>query len=127
MNYLLDTNIFLWFIHGDRALPLKFKEYIEDKENDIFISQASLWEIAIKFSIGKLKLKRPFQDLIPGVLKENDFSVLLINTSHIIRVAELPLIHRDPFDRMIFSQSSVERIELIYTDPVFNQYISQPR
>jgi len=127
MNYLLDTNIFLWFIHGDRALPLKFKEYIEDKENDIFISQASLWKIAIKFSIGKLKLKRPFQDLIPGVLKENDFSVLLINTSHIIRVAELPLIHRDPFDRMIFSQCSVERIELIYTDPVFNQYISQPR
>ena len=78
MKYLLDTNIFIWFIHGDSDLPLKYRKIIENSENEIFISQVSIWEIAIKVSLGKLKLNIPFNDLIPGELNENGFSILPI-------------------------------------------------
>ncbi|OHD56823.1 MAG: hypothetical protein A2Y33_12705 [Spirochaetes bacterium GWF1_51_8] len=124
MNYLLDTNVFLWFIHGDQELPEKFKDLIEDPVNDIYISHASLWEIAIKYSLGKLKLKRPFSDLVPGIIEENSFSVLEIKTSHIVKIAELPYIHKDPFDRIIFAQSFVENIKMLYTDQIFDKYIT---
>jgi PIN domain nuclease of toxin-antitoxin system len=81
VKYLLDTNVFLWFIHGDKQLSQSFQSIIQDSNNELYISHASIWEIAIKFSLGKLTLKRPFKDLIPGLLEEYGFTILPIKTN----------------------------------------------
>jgi PIN domain nuclease of toxin-antitoxin system len=123
MKYLLDTNIFIWFIHGDSSLSNLYKGIIENIENEIFVSQVSLWEMAIKYSLGKLRLKKPFRSLVPGVIEENGFKILPITNDHLIKVVNLPFIHRDPFDRLIFAQSSVEKMKLCYTDIIFDEYL----
>jgi len=122
MKYLLDTNVFLWFIHGDDELTNDFKFIIEDNNNEIYLSQASVWEIAIKYSIGKLKLKRKFDDLIPGLVEEKGFIILPINNNQIKKMITLPFIHKDPFDRLIYAAAKTENIEFLYTDEIFDEY-----
>jgi len=122
MNYLIDTNIFIWFIQGNENFPDKYKNIIENRDNKIFLSIASIWEIAIKHSLGKLELKKTFKELIPGSLIANDINILQLEIKHIEYGINLPFFHKDPFDRIIISQSIVENIPLIYTDEIFNSY-----
>lgn len=78
MRVLLDTNSFLWFISGSNRLSIDAQRFIADLDNQLVLSLASLWEIAIKISIGKLELLQPFDQLIPQQLKENDIHVMPI-------------------------------------------------
>lgn len=82
MNYLLDTHTFLWFITDSQALSARAKALIESPENRFFLSLASIWEMAIKVSLGKLTMPSPFDDFIELQLKENKFSILDIQVSH---------------------------------------------
>ena len=113
MRLLLDTHSFLWFIGGDGRLSDGAKEAIADLDNEAFLSVASLWEIAVKINIGKLKLPRPFRELIPEQLMRNEIEVLRAELSHLARYVELPLHHRDPFDRLIIAQAQVEEITVV--------------
>ncbi len=122
MAALLDTNIFLWFITGDERLSPNVREFISDSDNDLFLSVASLWEIAIKVSIGKLELVRPFNQLFPEQLDENSIDLLPIKLVHLSALLELPLHHRDPFDRLIIAQGIKENIPIISGDKIFQQY-----
>lgn len=122
MQLLLDTHSFLWFIGGDERLSERAKEAIADLENEAFLSVASLWEIAIKINIGKLKLPRPFGDLIPDQLTRNEITVLGAELSHLARYIELPLHHRDPFDRLIAAQAQEEEMTVVSKDEVFESY-----
>lgn len=99
MKLLLDTHSFIWFFGGDARLPPQMRELIADGSNDLFLSSASVWEMGIKFSIGKLGLAKPFEAMIEEQLLFNDISVLGVALPHIFTVAHLPLHHRDPFDR----------------------------
>lgn len=122
MNYLLDTHTFLWFINDDTSLSSTAKAFIEDPENTIYLSVASIWEMAIKVSLDKLEMPSPFTDFIDKQLDENTIILLNIKTAHTGIVATLPFHHRDPFDRLIIAQSKVEDIPVIGKDAIFDDY-----
>jgi PIN domain nuclease of toxin-antitoxin system len=122
MRLLLDTHAFIWLVEGDVRLSAYARSLIENAENDLLLSKVSLWEMAIKYSIDKLTFNLPFNQFIQGQLSLNEFQLLDIRLEHIEQVANLPLHHRDPFDRLLISQAIVEDITLISSDPVFAQY-----
>lgn len=122
MRALLDTNSFLWFISGSDRLSVNARSLIADIKNDLFLSVASLWEIAIKTSIGRLELLRPFDQLIPSQLEENDINILPIELNHLSQIIELPFHHRDPFDRLIIAQGMIEELPVISSDASFRMY-----
>jgi len=122
MNLLLDTHTFLWFIAGNDSLSQKARTLIEDESNRVYLSAASLWEIAIKVSLGKLALSEPFETFIPEQLDVNSVELLGISVSHASRVASLPFHHRDPFDRLLAAQALMEDIPIISADDVLDAY-----
>ena len=122
MNILLDTHAFLWFIAGDKRLSSKAREAIESEDNLIHVSVASLWEIAIKCSLGRLTLAGPFDEWIPRLLEHNGFDVLPINLDHLSKTVSLPFEHRDPFDRILVAQCLVDDLTMVSRDSVFESY-----
>ena len=122
MNYLLDTHSFLWFIGGNDKLSAQARQTIENTNHSIFLSMASVWEMGIKSSIGKLKLTENFEKSIVEPIHDNAFEILDIALPHIISLQSLPWHHRDPFDRLLISQSHVEKLPLISADALFDPY-----
>jgi len=122
VNLLLDTHTFLWFIAGDAILSKAARSAIEDEGNNLYLSVASLWEIAIKVSIDKLMLSEPFEALIPEQLAENGIELLDISVEHTALIASMPFHHRDPFDRLIAAQAHVEQMTLVSADDAFDAY-----
>ena len=122
MKPLLDTHAFLWFIGGDAALSRKSRSLIEDSANAKLVSIVSLWEIAIKTSIGKLPLAKPFEQLIPEQLQRNGFEVLGLTVGHTAKLAQLPFHHRDPFNRMLVAQCLAEGLPLVSSDDALDAY-----
>ena len=100
MKIILDTHTFLWYVAGDAQLSNQAKSYIDNRDNMRYVSVATLWEIAIKYSIGKLTLKEPYEILIPRLLQVNQFDRLHLSIEHLSHVAHLSFPdpkHRDPF------------------------------
>ena len=122
MSLLLDTHTFLWFISGDTQLSNRASALIEDVNNDRFLSVASLWEIAIKVNIGKLALTESFGTLIPRELQNNAVAILPVKLEHLAKLVELPLHHRDPFDRLIVVQALVEQMTVVSSDDKLDAY-----
>ena len=122
MTFLIDTHTFLWFITGSLALSETAKELIENDNNDIFISIASLWEISIKMAIGKLQVLESYDTVINDIT-ENEISILPINFTHTVIQNKLPFHHKDPFDRIIVSQAIAEDMSLISRDDIFDIYL----
>ena len=122
MKFLLDTHVFLWFSAGEERLGEKAYGILEDIENEVLLSLASLWEIAIKASLGKLRLKKPFRELIPRQLVGNEIGLLPIQLQHLIALTDLPFHHRDPFDRLLIAQAIAEDIPILSGDPAFRDY-----
>ena len=123
MKQLLDTHTFIWFVTGSSRINNKVREQIES--NDNLLSIASLWEIAIKSSIGKLDLELSIEQLVEEQIIANGIELLDITTEHIAVVANLPLHHRDPFDRLIIAQAMVEQIPIVGSDKAFDSYSIQ--
>jgi PIN domain nuclease of toxin-antitoxin system len=123
MKLLLDTHSFLWFIMGSPKLSERVRALIEDDGNDKLLSIASLWEIAIKQSLGKLSLGIPFEVLIPQQLSVNGIGLLNIKIDHIAVVSTLPFHHRDPFDRLLVAQAMIERLPILSADSAFDAYL----
>lgn len=122
MTLLLDTHTFLWFILNSPSLGTSARELIEDAET-VFLSLASVWEMAVKVSIGKLLLPQPLEQFIPQQLQHNGVALLPIALSHAIRVSNLPFHHRDPFDRLLIAQSLVENVPIVVSvDVAFDAY-----
>lgn len=122
MNLLLDTHSFLWFIGGNTNLSSTARSLIEDTSNQPFLSLASLWEIAIKSSLGKLTLAQPFEVLMPRQMELNGIKPLNIELDDLALVAKLPLHHRDPFDRLLVAQAIERQIPVISADMAFEFY-----
>lgn len=118
MNFLLDTNILLWWLDSPEILPKKIHSIITDENNEIFVSAATAWEISIKKSIGKLKSP----DNLEEVIAENFFKKLFIDFKHVKLAGELPLYHKDPFDRLIIAQAIIEKLAVISSDDKIAQY-----
>ena len=122
MKLLLDTHSFLWFIGGGSKLSTNARMLIEDVSNQSVLSIASLWEMAIKISTGKLILDQPFETLIPQQMSRNGIELLEISFPHTVVVATLPFHHRDPFDRLLIAQAIVEQIPIVSCDTAFDRY-----
>lgn len=118
MRFLLDTNTFLWWRSGSGRLPTRVSDQIGDPNNDIVVSLASLWEIAIKRMLGKLRFLEDFEE----VITDEGFVLLNITYAHLRMLGDLPQHHRDPFDRLLISQSLAERVPIITNDRAFSAY-----
>ena len=122
MNYLLDTSTFLWFIEGHGRLSPQACRIMESEEHDLNLSVASLWEMAIKTSLGKLELPKPIDIFIQQQLALTAVTLLDIHPVHAFTVVDLPFHHRDPFDRLLAAQCLCENLTLIGPDEVFDRY-----
>jgi len=122
VRILLDTHVFLWWVEGDRALPAKARAALADRENDCLISLASVWELAIKAGLGKLKLALPVKRYVVEHAAANGFRMLDIRMAHLGRVETLAQHHGDPFDRLLIAQAIEENLPIVSADPVFRKY-----
>lgn len=122
MSLLLDTQALLWFVLDDSRLSETARESIVAADGMVFVSPASLWEIAIKISLDKYALPVPFAAFWDEQLLINDFTLLPISVEHTARVVDLPYHHRDPFDRLIIAQSLGEKLPVVSSDELFANY-----
>jgi PIN domain nuclease of toxin-antitoxin system len=122
MTLLLDTHAFLWFVLDAAQLSAPARALIEDPANDVFVSPACYWEIAIKVALGKLDLHSSYDDFMQRGLGENDFAILPIEPRHTSLLTKLPFHHRDPFDRLLVAQASVENLPLVSAEEALDAY-----
>ncbi|MEH2171072.1 MAG: type II toxin-antitoxin system VapC family toxin [Nostoc sp.] len=125
MRALLDTHAFIWWVTNDPQLSANARNAIADSGNILFLSVVSAWEIVIKNKLGKLTLPESVEQYIPSRLAINRFESLPIQMSHVLQVASLPSIHRDPFDRILIAQSQVENLPIVTIDRQITQYLVQ--
>jgi len=122
MKLLLDTHAFLWFLEDDARLSASARTLIADGDNDIYLSIGSLWEMAIKISLGKLSISQPFESFIPEQLAINRIDLLHIAVEHAARLTALPFHHRDPFDRLLIAQALTADMPIVGADVAFDAY-----
>jgi PIN domain nuclease of toxin-antitoxin system len=122
MRVLLDTHAFLWAAAGHPSLGKRARRVYLDPGNRVHLSTASVWEMAIKASLDKLKLTVPLEDLVVEALEEQSVALLPIELDHVLRVQSLPFHHRDPFDRLLAAQALCEEIAILSSDSVFDAY-----
>ena len=118
MSYLLDTHVLLWALSSPEKLSPKARRAIENRAHKILVSAASLWEISIKKSLGKLRVPETLLEHIA----EQQFDLLDINAKHVVQTERLPLFHKDPFDRLLIAQTQCEKLTLITRDTKMEQY-----
>ncbi len=122
MNLLLDTCIFLWYISGNSRLPENIRIEICNTENEVFLSVVSVWESFVKYQIGRLPLPEPPEKYLPIQRKRHQILSLKLDEESISHLAKLPLIHRDPFDRILICQSIEHNLTLVTVDNMIKAY-----
>jgi PIN domain nuclease of toxin-antitoxin system len=119
---LLDTHALLWFVENHELLSAKAKKTLEDTATTAYLSHATAWELAIKSSMGKLELAGGFQKFLEQRLLAERFEWLEPRLDHYVRVAALPVLHRDPFDRLLVAQALTHDLTIITSDPHIPKY-----
>ena len=122
MRLLLDTSTFLWLVEGDPKLSTVAGEAIADAANDVFLSAASAWEIAIKHGLGRLHLQGSPEELVPQQRRLHRVDTLPITEDTTLQVGKLPSIHRDPFDRLLVAQAIVGGLTIVTPDRLIKAY-----
>ncbi|MGH7799871.1 MAG: type II toxin-antitoxin system VapC family toxin [Thermodesulfobacteriota bacterium] len=122
MKALLDTHTFLWWITDDIRLSSSAREIITNGDNELFLSAATGWEIAIKAQLGRIKLPKEPHSFIADQLRLNSIQSLPIQMGHALHVYSLPNHHRDPFDRLIIAQGQLENLPILTMDPLIAKY-----
>lgn len=122
MKYLLDTHALLWIVEDNENLSKQVKEIYLDPANDIYLSTASLWEMAIKINLDKLQLEEELTKFVHKHVIGNNIEILNVKPEHVDPLVTLPVHHRDPFDRLLISQCTKERMALISKDKTFDKY-----
>jgi PIN domain nuclease of toxin-antitoxin system len=122
MRLLLDTHALIWWVSSSEQLPKKVLDLLEDADNRLFLSVASIWEMQIKCQNGKLELGKPLAQLVSNQQVSNGLKILLVEPSHIYALKDLPDVHRDPFDRIMIAQAIVEDLGFVSADHVLSGY-----
>jgi PIN domain nuclease of toxin-antitoxin system len=123
VNLLLDTHSFLWFVTNDAKLSATAGNAIRDPANEVFVSPASYWEIAIKVGAGRYRINGPFEEFWNAGIYLNDFHILPITPLHAAVLSSLPLHHKDPFDRMLVAQATVDDAAIVSVDKAIDAYV----
>ena len=122
MKFLLDTSVFLWSLDADFRLNARAKEILTAPSQELFLSAVSVWEIAIKFALGSLPLRKAPSEYVSFAVRTWRLRTLDITHEHALRAGELPPHHRDPFDRMLIAQAMTEKMTLLTADRAFRPY-----
>jgi PIN domain nuclease of toxin-antitoxin system len=122
MRLLLDTHVMLWALLRPRELAKNAASALRSAENDVFVSAASAWEVAIKSAAGKLRLPGAPEEWLPGALRLTGFEPLDIRIEHALAAGALPDVHRDPFDRLLVAQAMAEGLIVVTRDPRIAEY-----
>jgi len=122
MNLLLDAHAFIWLDDAPKKLSASASKSCSDRANTLWLSTVTLWEIQIKFQIGKLKLRGSLSEVLRDQERINGLKHLALNSAHVLELANLPFFHNDPFDRMLIAQAKHEGWEIVSKDPEFKSY-----
>lgn len=122
MRLLIDTHTLLWAYWADPQLSARAIQLLFDLDNQILVSPASHWEIAIKMKIGKLLLRESFLEFVQHAIHDNGFAMLPIEPAHTSIVSTLPFHHKDPFDRLLIAQALAESIPIVSADAALDPY-----
>jgi PIN domain nuclease of toxin-antitoxin system len=122
MKLLLDTQAWLWMISQSERLSREARARLFDPGTELYLSAASVWEIAIKSSIGKVRFPGPIGAYVPSALERSGVRSLAVDSRHALRTAELPMHHRDPFDRLLVAQAQLEGMAIVTADRRFSAY-----
>ncbi len=122
MRLLLDTQVWLWMLASPERLSRKARPLVVSADNELLLSAASGWEIAIKYALGKLQLPQPPEVYIPPLIARTGITPLPVYHRHALRVASLPALHRDPFDRLLIAQAQLEGVPILTADRTFHLY-----
>ena len=121
MSYLLDTHALIWALEDNQKLSVAARKIIDDENNAIFVSMASLWEMAIKVSRGKLALSQSLEDILVS-LENQRVTLLSVKPAHILKLLDLPFEHNDPFDRLMIAQCLQEDMTFVSNEALFLRY-----
>jgi PIN domain nuclease of toxin-antitoxin system len=122
MKLLLDTHVFLWFIAGDTKLQSSLVQAIRDPANDVYLSAVSVWEAIVKYKLGKLPLPAAPELYLPEQRDRHQIASLALDELSVMKLAGLPPVHRDPFDRMLICQTIANGMTLATVDPILRAY-----
>ena len=122
MKILLDTCAFLWIITDDPKLSKPARKLFVDPQNEVYLSVASTWKIAVKYKLGKLPLPKPPQEYIPSKRQQHEIDSLPLNEEATLYLTKLPDLHKDPFDRILICQAIVAGLTLLTPDELITQY-----
>ncbi len=122
MRILIDTHVFIWWTSDSQKLSSGVYNLLTDSSTEAILSVVSIWEMQIKLSLGKLQFKIPLPELVEDEIKRNRIELLQLDVSHIYALSDLPLHHRDPFDRLLIAQSMSEKLEIVSVDEKFDMY-----
>lgn len=122
MNFILDTHVFIWWTLTPEKLSSTVIDLINNEDNGLLLSIASIWEMQIKITIGKLHFDESLSEVVSSQRDINDVQILPVELEHIWQLDNLQLYHKDPFDRMLIAQALTENISIISIDSVFDQY-----
>ena len=121
MDLLLDTHTLIWFLNGDKRLPNKVRLEIENPDNSKIVSIVSVWEIAVKISLDKIRFPKGFRHFL-DLIEDSGFEILPISFEHAVAVSVLEFLHRDPFDRLLIAQCITDNLILATQDNSIKQY-----
>lgn len=122
MRVLLDTHALIWWLNDSERLGSSARDILAEPLNQVYVSAASAWEIAIKEHSSALRVSRPAEVFLPSELKRHRFEPLAIRLEHALAVASLPRLHKDPFDRILIAQAAFEDLLLMTSDDLVRQY-----
>jgi len=122
MKLLLDTHIFLWYIAADLRLLTLFRDAIREPKNEVFLSVASLWEATVKYNLGKLPLPQSPDIYIPTERRRHQIKSFSLRENAVKELAQLPALHRDPFDRILICQALANDLTIVTVDPQIQSY-----
>lgn len=122
MKLLVDTCTFLWIVADAPALSRRARELFQAADNEVYLSTASAWEIAVKYGLGRLPLPEPPERFVPAMRERHGIAPLAIDEESALHVSRLPSVHRDPFDRMLVAQAIVHGLTILTPDPLVTQY-----
>lgn len=122
MKYLLDTHTFIWWDNEPEKLSAQVTAICQESNSQLYVSMVSLWEMQIKIQLGKLQLRQDLHQMVKDQILENDIQLLDISAQHIFQLSSLGDFHKDPFDRLLISQSIHEEMPILSKDGIFVEY-----
>ena len=122
MSYLLDTHTLIWWTAEPERIPERTTEILRDPRDELYFSTASSWEVQIRIGIGQISFSQPWETIVEREIEKNSLLILPVTLEHTFMLAKLPLLHQDPFDRMLIAQALTNNLTIVTNDRFIQSY-----